>query len=140
MLDLYPSLMVIVLLIFFFLIFQLNSKLYEPLIRFMDNRERTIAKDLEAARNLSSDSDELLAKARANLEAARSEAARMRQNAIETVKAANAEALEAKQKSLEAEYQTFRVQLEEERETLKSSVLSQLPLIKESLKAKFSQI
>ena len=140
MLDLMPPLMVIVLLIFFFLIYQLNNKLYEPLIRFMDNRERTIAKDLEAARNLSSDSDELLAKAQANLEAARSEAAQMRQAAIEKVKLANAEALEAKQKELEAEYQQFRVRLEEERESLKSSVLSQLPLIKESLKAKFSQI
>jgi len=140
MLDLIPLLMVIVLLIFFALIYQLNTRLYEPLIRFMDNREQTIAKDLEAARNLSSDSDDLLEKARANLEAARSEAARMRQEAIETVKSANAEALEAKQKSLETEYQQFLARLEGERESLKSSVLSQLPLIKESLKAKFSQI
>jgi F-type H+-transporting ATPase subunit b len=132
--------MVIVLLIFFFLIYQLNTKLYRPLIRFMDNREETIAKDLEAARNLSSDSDELRAKAQANLDAARSEAARMRQEAIEKVKTANAEAAERKQRELEEKYQQFRVQLEEERESLKSTVLSQLPLIKESLKAKFSQI
>jgi F-type H+-transporting ATPase subunit b len=129
-----------VLLIFFFLIYQLNNKLYEPLIRFMDDRERTIAKDLEAARNLSSDSDELLGKAQANLDEARGEAARMRQEAIETVREANAAALEAKQKELEAEYQRFQARLEEERESLKSTVLSQLPLIKESLKAKFSQI
>jgi F-type H+-transporting ATPase subunit b len=132
--------MVIVLLIFFFLIYQLNHKLYEPLIRFMDDRERTIAKDLEAARNLSSDSDELLAKAQANLDAARSEAARMRQEAIGRIKEENAQAVAAKQKSLEAEYQQFRAHLDEERESLKSTVLSQLPLIKESLKAKFSQI
>ena len=140
MLDLIPSLMVIVLLIFFLLIYQLNTKLYEPLIRFMDDRERTIAKDLEAARNLSSDSDELLGRAQSNLEAARSEAARMRQEAIELIKEENAQAAEAKQKSLEAEYQQFRSRLEEERESLKSAVLSQMPLIKESLKAKFSQI
>jgi len=140
MLDLYPSLMVIVLLIFFFLIYQLNNKLYQPLIKFMDNRERTIAKDLEAARNLSSDSDELLAKAQANLEAARSEAARMRQEAIERIKEENARAVEAKQASLEAEYQQFQARLAEERESLKSTVLSQMPLIKESLKAKFSQL
>jgi F-type H+-transporting ATPase subunit b len=132
--------MVIVLLIFFFLIYQLNNKLYQPLIRFMDNRERTIAKDLEAARNLSSDSDELLAQAQANLERARSEAARMRQEAIEAVKEENARAVEAKQASLEAAYQQFQARLEEERESLKSTVLSQMPLIKESLKAKFSQI
>jgi F-type H+-transporting ATPase subunit b len=140
MLDLYPSLMVFVLLIFFFLIFQLNNKLYEPLIRFMDNRERTIAKDLEAARNLSSDSDELQAKARENLDAARSEAARMRQEAIERIKEENARAVEAKQASLEEEYQQFQARLAVEREQLKSAVLSQMPLIKESLKAKFSQL
>ncbi len=140
MLDLIPALMVVVLIIFFFLIFQLNGKLYEPLLRFMDNREQTIAKDLEAAQNLSSDSEELQTKAQSNLEAARSEAARMRQEAIEKAKLANAEAMEAKQKSLEEAYAQFRIRLEEERESLRSSVLSQLPLIKESLKAKFSQI
>jgi F-type H+-transporting ATPase subunit b len=132
--------MVIVLLIFFFLIYQLNNKLYQPQSKFMDNRERTIAKDLDAARNLSSDSDELLAKAQANLEAARSEAARMRQEAIERIKEENARAVEAKQASLEAEYQQFQARLAEERESLKSTVLSQMPLIKESLKAKFSQL
>jgi F-type H+-transporting ATPase subunit b len=64
----------------------------------------------------------------------------MRQEAIGRIKEENAQAVAAKQKSLEAEYQQFRAHLAEERESLKSTVLSQLPLIKESLKAKFSQI
>ena len=140
MLDLIPSLMVIVLLIFFFLIYQLNAKLYEPLLKFMDDRDRTIGKDLEAACHLSSDSDELLEQARHNIEEARSEAAKLRQETIETAKAANAEALSRKQKELEEAYAAFQQRLAEERESLKSTILSQLPLIKESLKAKFSQI
>jgi len=140
MLDLYPSLMGIVLLIFFFLLYQLNQKLYQPLIRFMDDRDRTIAEDLSAAKNLSSDSGDLQSRAQANLETARSEAARMRQKAIESVKEENQKALEARQKSLEEEYLRFASRLEEEREELKTAILSQLPLIKESLKAKFSQI
>jgi F-type H+-transporting ATPase subunit b len=140
MLDLYPSLMGIVLLIFFFLLYQLNQKLYRPLIRFMDDRDQTIAKDLKAAKNLSSDSGDLQSRARENLERARNEAARMRQRAIESVRNENQKALEEKQRELEEEYLRFTTRLEKEREDLKTKILSQLPLIKESLKAKFSQI
>ena len=134
MLELHPFLMGIVLLIFFFLIYQLNDRLYGPLLRFMD------ARDLEAAKNLSSGSEELLAQAQAKLEEARSEAARIRQTAVQAVKEENAAALAAKQETLEEEYRRFTERLAEERKSLKSTVLSQLPLIKESLKAKFSQI
>ena len=140
MLELHPFLMGIVLLIFFFLIYQLNDRLYGPLLRFMDDREQTIARDLEAAKNLSSGSEALLAQAQAKLDEARSEAARIRHEAIEAAKAENAAALAAKQSTLEEEYRRFSEKLAEERESLKSTVLSQLPLIKESLKAKFSQI
>ena len=140
MLELHPFLMGIVLLIFFFLIYQLNERLYTPLLRFMDDRDETIARDLEAAKSLSSGSEELLSQAQAKLEEARSEAARIRQAAIAAVKEENAKALTAKQRELEEEYQRFSEHLSEERESLKSAVLSQLPLIKESLKAKFSQI
>ena len=140
MLELHPFLMGIVLLIFFFLIYQLNDRLYKPLLRFMDDRDQTIARDLEAAKNLSSGSEELLTQAQAKLEGARSEAARIRQAAIEAVKAENETALTAKQQSLEEEYRRFTERLSEERKNLRSAVLSQLPLIKESLKAKFSQI
>ncbi|WP_292660360.1 F0F1 ATP synthase subunit B' [Nitratifractor sp.] len=140
MLDIHVSLMLIVLAIFFFLIFQLNQRLFIPLLRFMDTRDRTIAKDLEAARNMSNDSESLQAQARENLEKARSEAARIRQEAIASVKAENQQAYEAKQRELESQYVEFTQRLEADREALKSAVLSQLPLIKESLKAKFSQI
>ena len=140
MLDIHVSLMVVALVIFFFLIYQLNERLFVPLLRFMDSRDRTIAKDLKAAQNLSSDSDELLAKARENLDQARSEASRIRQKAIEGVKEENQRAYEEKLKALDAKYAEFQEKLEEDREALKSTVLSQLPLIKEGLKAKFSQL
>lgn len=140
MLELHPFLMVIVLLIFFFLIYQLNSKLYEPLVNFMDQRDRTIAHDLEEAKSLSSGSEELLAKAQKKLEEAKNEATQIRQSAIETAKESNSISLAKKQASLESEYESFMTNLSQEREALKSAVLSQLPLIKESLKAKFSQI
>jgi len=47
MLDLNPSLMVIVLIVFFSLLFLLNHVLYNPLLNFMDCRSASIADDLK---------------------------------------------------------------------------------------------
>ncbi len=140
MLDLHLSLMIVVLVIFFFLLVQLNNRLYQPLLRFMDRRRDTIARDLKEASTLGSDTDVLLNEAKANIEEAKSKAAKLRQKAIEESKSKNLAVFETKQKELAKEYEEFLVKLEEEKEVLKSSILSQLPLIKESLKAKFSQI
>lgn len=140
MLDLHLSLMIVVLVIFFILLVQLNNRLYQPLLRFMDRRRDTIARDLKEANALSSDTEELLAEAKANIEEAKTKAAKMRAGAIEDAKSKNLAALEAKQEELSREYEEFLSKLEEEKEALKSSILSQLPLIKSSLKAKFSQI
>ncbi len=140
MLDLHPYLMLFVLGLFLFLVYRLNTLLYQPLIRFMDNRDRTIAKDLKDANNLSSDSEELLAEAAQNIESAKAQAAKMRHEVIEQCKLENEKAILAKQAELDAEYEKFVQRLEEEKEALKGAILSQLPLIKESLKAKFSQI
>jgi F-type H+-transporting ATPase subunit b len=132
--------MIVVLAIFFFLLVQLNKRLYVPLLRFMDRRDETIARDLKDAGNLSSDSEELFAEAQANLSEAKAKAAQMRQDAIEKCKEENLAAYEKRQAELVAEYERFMSRLDEEREALRGSVLSQLPLIKESLKAKFSKI
>ncbi|WP_456432216.1 F0F1 ATP synthase subunit B family protein [Nitratifractor sp.] len=140
MLELSPGLMIVVLLIFFFLLYQLNDRLYKPLIRFMDERDRTIAADLEAAKNLSSDSDDLLKKAQENLDAARAEAARLRQEAIDAAKAETEKALTEKTAELEKEYEAFKARLGEEEKALSAAVLSEIPLIKEALKAKFTQL
>ncbi len=140
MLDLYPSLMFIVLLIFLFLLYQLTNKLYQPLLKFMDSRDEAIASDLKSAENLGSDADELLSEAKGILDDAKAKATKMRQDAIEEFKAKNTMALAKRQKELEAEYEKFEKELAQKREELKNSVLSQMPLIKESLKAKFAQI
>ncbi len=140
MLEIHPWLMVVVLLIFFFLLYQLNDRLYEPLLRFMDERDKTIARDLAEAKQLSSGSEELLRKAQAILDEARSEAAQIRQSAVEKVKEENAAAFSAKQRELDEQYQRFQEELSAKRESLKAVILSQMPLIKESLKAKFSKL
>jgi len=140
MLDLYPSLMIFVLLIFLFLLYQLTIKLYQPLLRFMDSRDEAITNDLKAAQNLDTTSDELLKEAESILNEAKAKATNLRQSAIEELKTKNASSLAKKQSELESEYAKFEKELAKKKEELKNSILSQMPLIKESLKAKFSQI
>jgi len=140
MLDIYPSLMLVMLVIFFVMLYQLNHKLYKPLLKFMDDRDAAIAKDLDAARNLSGNTDELQAKAEAKLSEAKAVAAKLRQEVIEEGKIKTAEAVSQKQIELEQKQADFLTKLEEEKVALQNALLSQIPLVKESLKAKFSQL
>jgi len=48
--------------------------------------------------------------------------------------------VEAKQKELNTKYENFVEKLASDKENLKNSLLSQMPLFKESLKAKFSKL
>ena len=140
MLDIYPSLMAIMLVIFFVMLYQLNNKLYKPLLKFMDDRDAAIAKDMTAAKNMGGNTDELQAKAEANLNEAKSVAAKLRQDVIEEEKTKTAEAVAEKQTELEKKQESFVAKLEEEKVVLQNALLSQIPLVKESLKAKFSQL
>lgn len=122
------------------MLYQLNNKLYRPLLRFMDDRDAAIARDMESAQSMGANTDELSAQAKANIDQAKSEAAKLRQNVIENGKIDGAKAIEAKQTKLDEQHEKFVAKLEEERVSLQGSLLSQIPPIKESLKAKFSQL
>jgi len=139
MLDIQPSLMLFVFVVFITLLFLLNQILYKPLIAFIDDRTESIAKDLEAAKGISGNSNELNAKADDIISAAKNEAAGIRQKAMNDEKTLAAAKIETKQNELEVEYNTFLDRLNSDKENLKNSLLSQMPLFKESLKAKFSK-
>jgi len=140
MLDLHLPLMLFVLALFLTLLVLLNNMLFQPLIKFMDDRDNSIAKDLEAANSLSSNSDELNAKADENISNAKNEASAIRQKAIDDEKTLAASKVETKQNELDKEYEIFLEKLNADKENLKNSLLSQMPLFKESLKAKFSKL
>ncbi|MDD2450770.1 FoF1 ATP synthase subunit B' [Sulfurovum sp.] len=140
MLDLHLPLMLFVLVLFIALLVLLNNMLFQPLIKFMDDRDNSIAKDLEAAKGLSGNTDELNAKAEDILSNAKAEAAAIRQKAIDDEKTLAASKVETKQSELEQEYASFVERLASNKAELKNSLLSQMPLFKESLKAKFSKL
>lgn len=140
MLDLHLPLMLFVLVLFLTLLVLLNNMLFKPLVKFMDDRDTSIAKDLEAAKGLSGNTDELNAKAEDILSNAKNEAATIRQKAIDDEKTLAASKVETKQNEIDNEYEGFVSKLASEKETLKNELLSQMPLFKESLKAKFSKL
>jgi F-type H+-transporting ATPase subunit b len=106
----------------------------------MDDRDNSIAKDLEASKGLSGNSDELNAKADDIISNAKNEAAGIRQKAIDDEKTLAASKVETKQDELETEYNKFVDKLNSDKEKLKNDLLAQMPLFKESLKAKFSKL
>jgi len=139
MLDIHLPLMLFVLALFLALVFLLNVMLFQPLVQYMDQRDDSIAKDLEATKGLSGNSGELNAKADEIISTAKNEAAGIRQKAMDDQKMLAMAKIEAKQKELEAEYIAFLDRLSSDKENLRNALLSQMPLFKESLKAKFSQ-
>ena len=140
MLDIHLPLMLFVLALFLFLLVILNKMLVQPLVKFMDDRDNSIAKDLESAKGLSGNSDELNAKAEGNISNAKNEAAVIRQKAVDDEKTLSASKVETRQSELDQEYGNFVKKLTKEKESLENALLSQMPLFKESLKAKFSKL
>jgi len=140
MLDIDLSLMLFVLVLFLILLAILNQMLYKPLLKFMDDRDSSIAKDLEYAKSLSGNSQQLHNEADGILDNAKVEAGVIRKNAIDEAKVLAESRAETKQNELNKEYSSFIDKLQEDKEKLKVNLLSQMPLFKESLKAKFSKL
>ena len=140
MLTLIPSLMLIVLLLFLGLIVYLNKALYQPLISFMDQRDSTIAKDLKESAELTGDASSLKQEAEEILNRAKQEAISLKQSAMEEANSQATALISSKEAELEKAYNEFLEKLEIEKEEVKTSILSEIPLLKEALKAKFSQL
>lgn len=140
MLDIDPSLMLFMLIAILVLIFTLNRVLFSPLVSFMDQRESSIKSELEASKNIGLDSDDLKAKAEQIIESAKQEAQSIRLKAIDETKALAEGKIVDKQAKFEKDYKSFIVKLAKENELLKSSLLEQIPLLKESIKTKLAKL
>ncbi len=138
MLDLNPGLMLFVLVVFFSLMYLLNTMLYQPLLKFMDERDATIANDLKNAEEMIDNSSDLNAKADTLLAEAKAEANAIREKATAEAKALAESKIESKAKELEISSLAFEVELKAEQKTLKDTLTAQLPAFKKTLQSKFS--
>ncbi len=140
MLDINPLLLISTLVVFLILIAVLNSWLYRPLLAFMHKRDEDIKRDLSKVGSNDSEIRELLEKANSIVMNAKLEAAALREKVIADAKELAESRIEAKKAALANEYAEFERTLEEKREELKRELLVEVPVFKDALKLKFSQI
>jgi len=140
MLDINPILLLATFVVFVFLIAVLNSWLYNPLLNFMQKRDDDIKKDLEKVGSNDNEISELLAKAESIVNNAKLEATALREKVIADAKELADSKLEAKRAELAQEYLEFEQSLAKSKEELTDDLMSQVPMFKEALKAKISQI
>jgi len=140
MLDINPILLLVTFVVFVSLIAVLNSWLYNPLFNFMNKRDDDVKKDLA---KLGSNDDEINAlkeKAESIIMNAKLEASALREKVIADAKELAESKLEARRSELANEYLEFEQSLAKSQEELTADLMSQVPMFKEAVKAKFSQI
>jgi len=140
MLDINPILLLATIVVFLSLIAVLNSWLYNPLFSFMNKRDDDLKKDLQKVGNNDEEINELNARAESIITNAKLEASALREKVIEDAKELADSKLEAKRAELASQYSEFEKSLAESKEQLTSDLMSQVPLFREAVKAKFSQI
>ncbi|MCX6075915.1 MAG: FoF1 ATP synthase subunit B' [Campylobacterales bacterium] len=140
MLDINPILLLATFVVFLSLIVGLNSWLYNPLFAYMKKRDEDIKKDLEKVGSNDDEIHELYSKAESIVMNAKLEAAALREKVIADAKELADSKLEAKRAELANEYLEFEKSLHNSRKQLSDELMSQIPMFKEAVKAKFSQI
>jgi len=140
MLDINPILLIATLIVFLTLIAVLNSWLYNPLFAYMNKRDEDIKKDLQKVGNNDNEINELNSQAQSIINNAKLDTAALREKVIADAKELADSKLEAKRAELASQYLEFEKSLSESREQLVGDLKSQMPLFKEAVKAKFSQI
>ena len=140
MLDINPILLLATFVVFLSLIAVLNSWLYRPLFSYMDKRNEDIKKDLS---KIGSNDDEIQAlhsKATSIINKAKLDAAALREKVVADAKELAESKLEARRAELASEYAEFEKSLAKSRDELTTDLMSQVPVFKTAIEAKFSQI
>ena len=140
MLDINLGLLIFTAIVFFALIYLLNSILYQPLLGFMQKREDLIKDDLNNISENSGDVESALEKASTLILDAKSEAAKIRENATNEAKEAASKELATAQEAIEAKYEAFVQELGIQREGLKQELVGNLSTYQNALQSKLKNI
>jgi F-type H+-transporting ATPase subunit b len=140
MLDLSPILLISSAVIFLIVLLRLNSCLYNPLLKHMEQRDESIEKDLKSAQNNALNVDELYTQASEIISVAKKEASSIRQSASDDAKTLGIAKVNEFKSSLNEKYDIFLNDLNMQTQSLKLSLVNQLPSFKQQLTAKISKI
>lgn len=135
-----PWVMALVFVVFLVLVYLLNRMLYKPLLDFMDTRDASIKRDSKGIEGNAADIEALKKEADNILQKAREEAALIKSKAYDNAKQAAEVKISDKKGELTQKYNAFMTSLEDEKEKLKASLYSEVPLFKESLQTKLGKL
>ncbi|PAF49903.1 F0F1 ATP synthase subunit B' [Helicobacter sp. 12S02232-10] len=135
-----PYLMILVFIVFIATLYCLNIWLYKPIFSFMDNRNASIAQDMQSIQNNMQETIEIDREIKQILENARLESLQIIEQATNEAKTAyEAKIMKKKTESL-AKLEEFLSNLQIEKIDLKNQLLEKMPDFEKSLKLKISQI
>ena len=140
MLDINPILLLVTFVVFLSLIAVLNSWLYNPLFAYMKKRDDDIKNDLNTAGSNDDEINKLNSEVDAIIMNAKLEATALREKVIADAKELADSKVEARRTELAKEYLEFEKSLSESKAQLVNDLMSQVPLFKEAVKAKYNQI
>ena len=140
MLDISPVLLLSSGIVFLLVLARLNSCLFKPLLKHMDERAESIKKDLANAKGNSTDVEAILTEGNDTIAKAKSDATAIRDKVMSEAKEIAQIKLNDAKSDIEAKYDEFAKGLKQESEALRVSLSAQMPLFQESLKAKVSSI
>ncbi len=140
MLQIDLPLLLITVVIFLGLIFVLNSILYKPLLKFIDDRNRSIKQDKDSVSKNANDASAYKAEIERIILDARAEANAKKQAALARAKEEAAKKIEAKKATIESEYEIFAAGLAAKKSELRNMLLEKLPEFKNSLAGSLSKI
>jgi F-type H+-transporting ATPase subunit b len=140
MLEISPILLISSGIVFLIVLARLNSCLYRPLFKHMDDRSSSIAKDLANAKNNSANVESMVTQAKEIISKAKQEASSIRKIATQEAKEIAETTLATAKLKLDTKYKSFTQSLEEDRDSLRDSLEANMPVFKKSLQQKVSSI
>lgn len=140
MLEIDLPLVALTAVVFLALIAILNSVLYKPLLGFVDKRNQDVKNDEDSISKNTSDLSVFEAQVEQILSAARAEAGKIKQDALNAAKEAAGKITAEKRAELEVDYDAFVQNLQAQKNEFKVELMNSVPELRSALKSKLARI
>lgn len=138
--DVHFSIMLATLIIFLAVMIILNSMLYKPLLKFIDERSASISNDEEKVKQNFAEMSNFNEEFERIKQATRDEIAEIKQKALNEARNKAEEELKQKRLETEQKMEIFYAELSKEKEKLEQELKLRLPLWQEALKNNLKNI
>lgn len=138
--DMHPSIMFATMAIFLAMIVILNTMLYKPLLKSIDERNDSIKNDEAKAKQYSQDISNANDEVEAIYANTREEVFKIKQQAINAAKEEVNQIIKAKKEELERRMNSFYLELENQKKEFKENLSQYLPDLKQALQNNIKKI